>query len=131
MAITATLARQTKYSVAFVLTHDGQAGDALTIANATLLAAANQGGPIAELLASAAANNQVARRILGGYDTLNPIDAAEHALWVEVRITPHSGAAQDWSAVAVANAGAIDLDIAQVGAAEALLELIVRHSYDR
>lgn len=134
MAITATLGRSTKDSLAFVLVHDGLAGDTLTIANATLLAAANQGGPIATLLATAVANNAAARRIVGGYDPADPVDSlTEKQLYIEVRVTPHTGAAQDWGVIANEDDGGnrIRLVINQIGAAEALLELTVRHSYNR
>jgi hypothetical protein len=132
MALSVTLVRRTKYSLAYLLVHDGQAGNTFNLD--TMRADANIGGPLQALLATTVAADQAAQHLLGGYDDGGSADWGEatHG-WATVRLTSLIGPALPaWSAVTLANAGNFRLQIGGPNAAATgLLEIEYKHSYDR
>ena len=134
MSITAAVARSTKNSVAFLLIHDGAAGDTLIIDNATLIAAANVGGPIADILRTAVTSDAEARALVGGWDQASPIGIDSNDPYAKVRLTTMTivGAATvPWTGIASNAAGVIAFTVGFDQVGTALLEFESQHSFDR
>jgi hypothetical protein len=82
MAVTATLVRASKYRLFYAISHDGAAGDTLTISNATLQADADGREHILKVLQTAVQNNAEAVQLLmAGVGAVTRITSGKLVLW--------------------------------------------------
>jgi len=134
MAITATLGRSTPNTLLYILSHDGLAGDALTITNATLLGDA-VAGPLREMLQQPAANVLTATRFLGGSDPLNVADYQNPGVgYADVLVTKTNDAGAAgfaWTATAGSDGANMELDVGQLAESTAKLMIEFKHSIER
>lgn len=96
MAITAAVASTTPHSITMLLTHDAQAGDALVITNAVLVAALTgnaEAGPLLELLSNdiAGLNTALARRVMLGDAAGGSLDEAGDRGFCYCELKPRTG----------------------------------------
>jgi len=130
MAITAVLSRATPNTLAYLLAHDGAAGDALTITNAVLLAGAVS-GPLRELLQQGAANAGAAAAFLGG---INPTGLASFLNpepgFADMSIVPQVGSTA-WTLIAGSDGTDMEIDVGNVAVAGGLLVIEFKHTVDR
>lgn len=141
MAITATLVRRTKFSLAYLLAQDGAAGTTLNISAATLAADASGGGPIQELMrvrnaAGNVASQAEARDLLMAFNQLAVVGPAL-PIRARAKLTPlNSDGVINWFADANLDVDRAQMEVAtEDGAAgtsaQALLEITVQHSIDQ
>lgn len=140
MAITFALARATKYSLAYVLTQDGAAGNAASIGAAVLDADADQGGPMTELMRvrNAAGNvNSVAeaQELLQAFNAAAPVGPAL-PIRARSKLTPLSATGPiTWLIQAGVDVDRASMVLSTQDAggivASALLEIDVQHSLEQ
>ncbi len=119
MAVTATLVRATDYRLFYAINHDGAAGDALIISNATLQADAAGHEHILKVLQTPVASDAEAVILLMG------------GLGSVVRLTP--GKEAFWSVDAQNSGGLAQIEISgQAGTInDGIMELQVLHTIDK
>lgn len=135
MAITAVFQpNPTPYSVTVIATHDGAAGDDLTIANATILAALVSQGPLRRLFSRTYDKQGDARAaILEGEVASIGGDQDSHG--IDVYIMPRDIVASRWAVDVDVDGNLLPrliiLGLAGQGASTCLYRLEFRHSITR
>lgn len=118
MAVTFTLIRATDYRLLYTVTRDGAGGDAATRTNAQLQADAPVGSAIANLLATAVANDAAALLLMVGTPG-------------RTYITPGGDPAVVWSMDWSQAANLVQVTARAAAASDAILEIQLVHTFDR
>jgi len=131
MAITAVLGRATPNTLLYSIAHDGAAGDALTITNATLLADA-VAGPLRDMLQQAAPDAATAARFLGGIDVGSVGDYINPSVgFADMTVAPGTGTTTLWTVAAGSDGADMEIDIGNTAVAAGLLRIEFKHTVDR